>query len=326
MMKAVVIAEFGEPDKLQVQNRRIPTIAADEVLIEVHAAGINRPDVFQRLGKYPPPAGVIADIPGLEVSGVIAARGRNVTQWRLGDPVCALIPGGGYAEYVSAHAAHCLPIPQNVSFLEAACLPETVFTVWHNVFQRGGLTAGETLLVHGGSGGIGSTAIQLANLFGARVYSTAGSDEKCTFCERLGAAVCINYHTADFAEELGAGTIDVVLDSIGAPYFDKNITVLAEEGRLIFINAVAGRYASLNIGQLMGKRLTLTGSTLRNRSIAFKAGLREEVQHNVWPLLSKRTFVPFVDRSFPLDDAATAHALMESGDFKGKLALEVRSG
>lgn len=322
-MKAIVITGFGAADKLQLQDRPMPLMAADQVMIQVHAAGINRPDIFQRLGKYPPPAGVVADIPGLEIAGIITACGSGVTRWKPGDRVCALIAGGGYAEYVTAHASHCLPIPDDLNFMEAACLPETVYTVWHNVFQLGKLRQGEALLIHGGSGGIGTTAIQLAHLFGARVYATAGTDEKCTFCERLGAVACINYQQYDFAERLGERTIDVVLDSIGAPYFDRNLSLLAEEGRLVFINAVAGKQATLNIGQLMRKRLTLTGSTLRNRSVAFKAGLTEAVEHHVWPLLADGAFKPVIAESFALGEAQKAHELMESGNFIGKLVLEI---
>lgn len=324
-MKVAVIQSFGPPESLQLQERPTPVPTAEQVLIRVHAAGINRPDIFQRQGKYPAPAGVVPDVPGLEVSGIVEACGAGVTRWQPGDRVCALLPGGGYAEYAVAHEAHCLPLPRKLPFTVAACLPETVFTVWHNVFQRGQLARGESFLVHGGSGGIGSTAIQLAVLAGARVYATAGSDEKCRFCEALGAVTGINYRTHDFAERLEAGTIDVLLDSIGSPYVERNITLLAEEGRLVFINAVGGRQAEVDIGKLMQKRLTLTGSTLRGRNAAFKANLCQAVEQHVWPWLVSGAFRPVIHRSFPLAQAAAAHSFMESGDFMGKLVLEVIS-
>ncbi len=321
-MKAIVIRLPGGPDQLTMQERPIPHVNANEVLIKVHAAGINRPDIFQRQGKYPAPEGVVQDIPGLEVAGIVEDCGRGVTRWKPGDRVCALLPGGGYAEYAAADASHCLPIPAKVSFCEAACLPETVLTVWHNVFQRGCLISGQSFLVHGGSGGIGTTAIQLASLAGAKVYATAGTDEKCRFCEELGAVSCINYRDRDFATELEAGTIDVLLDSIGTPYFDRNIDLLAEEGRIIFINAVGGRQAALNISRLMQKRLTLTGSTLRNRDSEFKADLCRAVERYVWPWLSRGDFRPVIYRSFSLARVPEAHTLMESGNFMGKLVLE----
>ncbi|MGK6351186.1 NAD(P)H-quinone oxidoreductase [Parapedobacter sp. DT-150] len=323
MMQAVVITEYGDAEGLKLRQRPRPEPGVDEVLIKVHAAGINRPDVFQRTGNYPAPAGVVQDIPGLEVAGVVDACGDQVSRWKPGDKVCALVPGGGYAEYAAVNASHCLPVPDGLDFLEAACLPETVFTVWHNVFQRGRLQRGETLLVHGGSGGIGTTAIQLATGFGAQVYATAGSPEKCTFCEQLGAETCINYQEDDFAERLAGKRIDVILDSIGAPYFERHLSLLADEGRLVFINAVGGRLAQVNITALMQRRITLTGSTLRSRDAAFKGALREAVETQVWPLIAAGKFKPVVHRVFPLAEAAKAHQLMESGDFIGKLVLEV---
>ena len=322
-MKAIVIRSAGAPESLQLVNRPVPVPKPGEVLIRVYAAGINRPDIFQRQGRYPAPPGVVADIPGLEVSGVIEACGTAVTQWQPGDRVCALLPGGGYAEYATANALHCLPVPSGLSFAEAACVPETVFTVWHNVFQRGRLSSGDTFLVHGGSGGIGTTAIQLARLAGATVYATAGTDEKCDFCKNLGAASCVNYNSCDFATQFEPGTIDVLLDSVGAPYFDRNISLMADEGRLIFINAVGGAKASFNIGLLMQRRLTMTGSTLRGRDAAFKASLCRAVGEGVWPWLESGAFRPVIDRSFPLTDAAGAHAFMESGNVMGKLVLAV---
>lgn len=323
MMQAVVITAFGGADVLITQQRPIPVPNTGEVLIKVYAAGINRPDIFQRKGSYPAPSGVVPDIPGLEVSGVVDACGSGVTRWVPGDKVCALVAGGGYAEYVAVDALHCLPIPGSLGFEAAACLPETVFTVWHNVFQRGKLQRGETLLVQGGSGGIGTTAIQLARLFGAEVYATAGSSEKCAFCEQLGAAACINYKEDDFAARLAGKRIDVILDSIGAPYFDQHISLLADEGRLVFVNATGGKRAALDMLALMQRRLTLTGSTLRGRDVAFKSALREAVEKEVWPLVGSGAFKPIIHRAFPLADARHAHGLMESGDFMGKLVLKV---
>ncbi len=323
-MNAVVITAYGGPESLTLEERPMPMLLDDEVLIAVYAAGINRPDVFQREGHYPAPAGVVPDIPGLEVAGMVARCGSGVTRWGPGDRVCALVPGGGYAEYVTVSAAHCLPIPDHLGFIEAACLPETVFTVWHNVFQRGRLQAGEALLVHGGSGGIGTTAIQLAMQFGATVYTTAGSEEKCRFCEQLGAVRCINYREADFADILSDVRIDMVLDSIGAPYFERHIALLAEEGRLVFVNAVEGRHTPLDIIKLMQRRLTLTGSTLRARDAVFKSELRASIEQHVWPLVEAGAFRPVIHRAFPLIQAPEAHRLMESGDFIGKLVLAVR--
>lgn len=323
-MNAIVITEFGAPDRLQLRERETPTVGTDEVLIKVYAAGLNRPDIFQRQGKYPSPPGIVPDIPGLEVSGEIVVCGNEVTRWKPGDRICALVGGGGYAAYAVAHASHCLPIPHNLSYNEAAVLPETIFTVWHNIFQRGNLVGGESLLVHGGSGGIGTTAIQLASLMGARVYATAGTDEKCHFCEQLGAISCINYRTHDFAEQFGEEKMDVLLDSIGAPYFERNISLLADDGRMVFINATGGRHAELNISLLMQKRITLTGSTLRSRSITFKAALCQAVERHVWPLLDTGDFKTLVHQSFPLADASKAHEQMESGNFMGKLVLEIK--
>ncbi|MFC3196901.1 NAD(P)H-quinone oxidoreductase [Parapedobacter deserti] len=321
MMRVIVIEAFGSVDGLVVRRRPIPEPSPGEVLIKVCAAGVNRPDIFQRKGHYPAPPGVVQDIPGLEVAGVVESCGTGVTRWVPGDKVCALVAGGGYAEFVTVDASHCLPIPQNLGFEEAACLPETVFTVWHNVFQRGLLQSGETLLVQGGSGGIGTTAIQLARLFGAQVYATAGSDEKCAFCEGLGAGICVNYKTQDFAEQLSGRRIDVILDSIGAPYVEKHLSLLADEGRLVFINAAGGKRATLDILTLMQRRLTLTGSTLRSRDAAFKSTLREAVEQAVWPLVSSGAFKPVIHHVFPLAEARSAHELMESGEFIGKLVL-----
>ncbi len=323
MMRAAVISAYGPASNLRVQQRPVPTPGKGEVLIEVRAAGINRPDTFQRKGKYPAPEGVVPDIPGLEVAGTVAVRGHGVKRWSVGDRVCALVPGGGYAEYVVADALHCLPIPDNLDFREAACLPETVFTVWYNLFQLAKLRRDETVLIHGGSGGIGTTAIQLASSLGVKVYATAGSRAKCDFCEQLGATKCINYKTEDFADRLTSGSVDVILDSIGAPYFEKNMALLADEGRLVFINAMGGRHVTLDLLALMRRRITLTGSTMRSRSAAFKSTLRELVQQEVWPLIREGRLRPIIHESFPLAEAYRAHERMEAGDFMGKLVLDL---
>lgn len=321
MMKAVVITRFGGPEVLAVEERPIPEPGAGQVLLQVHAAGINRPDVFQRKGNYPVPAGATADIPGLEVAGIVHAVGAGVSRWRVGDRVCALLAGGGYAAYAVAEAGHCLPIPQGISFAEAACVPETVFTVWHNVFQRGQLQKGDGLLVHGGSGGIGTTAIQLAHLRGAHVYTTAGTDEKCAACLGLGATRSINYRTADFGAELAGERINVVLDSIGGDYFDKNVDLLAPEGRLVYINATQGRKVSLNLVTLMQKRIVLTGSTLRARDDDFKTALCQAIESEVWPLWASGQFRPVVYRTLDYTQATEAHRLLESGEVFGKLVM-----
>lgn len=321
MMQAVVITAHGGPDVLVVQPRPVPQPGDGEVLIRVAAAGINRPDIFQRKGHYPAPPGVVPDVPGLEVAGTVESCGRNVERFSPGDRVCALVAGGGYAEYVVADARHCLSVPDGVGLVEAACLPETVFTVWHNVFQRGRLQPGERLLVHGGAGGIGSTAIKLAAHWGADVYATAGTAAKCLFCEQLGAVRCINYRATDFAAELAGIAMHVILDSIGAPYFERHMGLLAEEGRLIQLNAMGGRKATIDLLTVMQKRVTVTGSTLRARDPAFKAALREDVERQVWPLVATGTLRPVIHQTFSLADAGRAHALLESGDVMGKLAL-----
>lgn len=320
-MKAVIITTYGAPEVLQIQEREIPKPAADEVLIKVKAAGVNRPDIIQRKGHYAPPPGVPTDIPGLEVAGIVEACGRNVSSVQTGEHVCALIGGGSYAEYAVANAAHCLPIPGTLNFTQAASLPETVLTVWHNVFQRGKLIAGEKFLVHGGSSGIGITAIQLANAFGATVFATAGSKEKCDACENLGAEKCINYKEEDFETVLKDEKIDVILDMIGGDYTEKNIRLLNTEGRLVFINAMKGGKANFDALDIMRRRLTITGSTLRNRDAAFKAALIADVYKNVWTLLEIEKFKPVIYKTFPLADAAGAHALMESSEHIGKIVL-----
>lgn len=319
-MKAVVITAFGTADVLRVESRERPMIGDSQVLIGVKAAGINRPDIFQRKGHYPAPPDVVQDIPGLEVAGVVLEVGAEVTRWAQGDEVCCLIAGGGYAEFVAVEADCCLPIPTGLSFAEAACLPETIFTVWDNVFRRGALKRGEHLLVHGGSGGIGSTAIQLAKACGAQVSATSGSAEKCAYCASLGADRVINYKEEDFADVLQATGVDVILDSIAGDYFDKNVSLLHADGRLVHINAVKGKQVSLDILKLMQKRLILTGSTLRSRDLAFKAELTREVQEFIWPLVGD-AFKPQLYKTFPYTEASKAHQLLEDGHVLGKVAL-----
>jgi len=324
MMTAIEIREPGEPDVLVPVERPTPVPAADEVLIRVAAAGVNRPDVFQRRGRYAPPPGA-SDIPGLEVSGVIDTLGPGVAEWRVGDAVCALVTGGGYAEYCVAPAPQCLPVPRGMTIATAGAIPETFFTVWTNVFQRGRLQPDESILVHGGSSGIGTTAIQLAKARGSRVFATAGSTEKCAACERLGAERCINYRDEDFVTAVRALTggrgVDVILDMIGGDYFARNIDALAMEGRLVEIATLHGVKAEVNIQTIMGRRLTITGSTLRPRPIADKAAIASELRQQVWPLLESGAVKPIIHASFPLREAAEAHRVMESSSHIGKLLL-----
>lgn len=298
--------------------------AAGEVLIRVAAAGVNRPDVLQRRGAYPPPPGA-SDLPGLEVSGTIEARGDGVTEWRVGDRVCALLSGGGYATLCVAPAVQCLPIPPAMDFVTAAAIPETFFTVWTNVFDRGRLKSGETALFHGGSSGIGTTAIQLASARGARVFATAGSDEKCRACEQLGAERAINYKTEDFVASIkdltGGRGVDLILDIVGGDYIARDLAALAVEGRLVVIGFMGGDTATLDFRRILGRRLTVTGSTLRPRSAAEKGEIAVALRREVWPLLQKGTIRPVVYRTFPLDDAAAAHRLMESSEHIGKIVL-----
>src|SRR3954452_23220466 len=323
-MTAIEIREPGEPDVLVPAERPIPAPAIGEVLIRVAAAGVNRPDVFQRRGRYAPPPGA-SDIPGLEVSGVIEALGAGVSGWTIGDAVCALVTGGGYAEYCVAPAPQCLPLPHGMDIVTAAAIPETFFTVWTNVFQRGRLQPGESLLVHGGSSGIGTTAIQLAKTTGARVFATAGSAEKCAACERLGAERAINYRDEDFVavvrELTGGHGADVVLDMVGGEYFARNIDVLAVEGRLVEIATLRGAKADVNIQTIMVRRLTVTGSTLRPRPVSDKAAIAAELHARVWPLLESGAVKPIVHATFPLRAAADAHRMMESSVHIGKLLL-----
>jgi len=325
-MTAIEIREPGDPDVLVPVERPRPEPGVGEVLIAVAAAGVNRPDIFQRRGRYPPPPGA-SDIPGLEVAGTIAAIGAEVRDWRIGDAVCALVAGGGYAEYCTAPAPQCLPPPRGLDLTAAAAMPETFMTVWTNVFDRGRLVAGESLLVHGGSSGIGTVAIQLARARGARVFATAGSAAKCEACERLGAERCIEYHQTDFVgaikEATGGRGVDVVLDMVGGEYFARNVDALAVEGRLVEIATLHGAKADLNIQTIMQRRLTITGSTLRARPIADKGAIAAAVRAHVWPLVERGVVKPVIFKTFPLGAAAQAHALMESSAHIGKIVLVV---
>lgn len=323
-MTAIEITEPGGPEVLQPVSRPVPSPAAGEVLIKVLGAGINRPDVFQRKGAYPAPPGA-SDIPGLEVSGTIAALGAGVTSWQEGDAVCALVAGGGYAEYCVAPVEQVLPIPNGMEVADAAALPETFFTVWTNVFDRAALQPGESLLIHGGSSGIGTTAIQLAKNLGSTVYATAGSPEKCALCEKLGATKAINYRDEDFEEVLKAATnkggVDVILDMVGGDYVAKNIRLLAPEGRLVFIAFLKGSKAEVDFNRVMRHRLKIMGSTLRPQSVAAKGKIAGHLKQTVWPLLDSGAVQPIIDSRFPLSDAAGAHALMESSAHMGKILL-----
>jgi len=325
-MTAIVITSFGAPEVMQPQERPITMPDDHEVLIEVKAAGVNRPDVSQRQGKYPPPPGAPQDVPGLEVAGMIVACGHKVTRWKVGDKVCALVPGGGYASFCLAHESNALPVPQGFSFTEAAALPETFFTVWTNVFQRGHLMSGETLLVHGGSSGIGTTAIMLAKAFGAKVIVTAGTYEKCAACVKLGADHAINYKTQDFVEEVkkitdGQGA-DVILDMVGGSYVQRNYAAAAVEGRIVQIAFMQGyKIEALDMRAISAKRLTHTGSTLRPRTPEQKAIITRELEAKVWPLLDKGAFRPVIDATYPLAEAAKAHAHMETSTHVGKIVL-----
>ena len=320
-MEAIVISRPGPPEVLICQEQLKPVPGDSEVLIRVQAAGVNRADILQREGHYPAPAHVSATIPGLEIAGVIEACGATVTRWKTGDAVVALLAGSGYAEYVAVEAGHCLSVPRGWKFTDAAALPEAVCTVWSNVMQRGQLRPGEGFLVHGGSSGIGLAAIQLARSRGARVFATAGSLEKCRACEQAGAERAINYRTDDFEAALKDGGIDVILDMVGGDYVAKNLRLLRPDGRLLFIAAMQGARAEFNVLQVMTRRLTITGSTLRSRDRIFKSALIAEVEREVWPLIEAGRFQPNVFRVFPLAEAAAAHRLMESGEHIGKIVL-----
>ncbi|MEZ0540406.1 NAD(P)H-quinone oxidoreductase [Fibrella arboris] len=320
-MKAISITRPGNGSVLRLEDRPMPEPADGQVLIRVRAAGVNRSDIHQRQGGYgTDPTG---QIPGLEVAGVIEKCGPETDRWRVGQGVCALISGGGYAEYVTVDQRNCLPVPAHLSFVEAASLPETVMTVWSTVFQWGHLAAGETLLVHGGSSGIGVTAIQIAKALGSSVYATAGSDAKCKACEELGATRCINYRKEDFEQALQGIDIQVVLDMVGGEYTPKNLRLLATDGRLMFINSMQGAESQLHIPTLMQKRITISGSMLKPRDADFKAALTAAVHHHVWPLLTDGRLKPVVYRTFPLAEVAQAQALLESSEHIGKIMLEV---
>lgn len=323
-MRAIEISEAGGPEVLRLTTRLIPSVSAEDILIKIVAAGVNRPDALQRAGAYAPPPDA-SDLPGLECSGEVVAVGAGVSRWALGDKVCALLPGGGYAEYVTTHQDHALPIPAGLSMVQAAALPETFFTVWTNVFERGGLKAGETFLVHGGTSGIGTTAIQLANAMGARVFTTAGSDEKCAKCLELGAELAINYNEEDYVEAVKNATdgrgVDLILDMVGGAYIARNIYALAMDGRLAMIAFLSGPKAEINFAQIMTKRITVTGSTLRPRSIQDKAVIAESLREHVWPLIEAGRIAPVMDSIFPLENAADAHRRIESSGHIGKIVL-----
>ena len=326
MMRAVEITKPGGPEVLQMTQRPMPVAGHGQVVLKVAYAGVNRPDALQRAGMYAPPP-TASDLPGLEASGTVVAIGDGVADLSVGDQVCALLPGGGYAEYVMTPAAHCLPVPDGLSRKEAACLPETFFTVWSNVFTRGGLKAGERFLIHGGSSGIGTTAIQLANAFGARVFVTAGSAEKCAACVALGAEKAINYKEEDFVEVMKAeGGADLVLDMVGGDYIPRNIKVLANDGRLVQIAFLQGPVVELNFAMMMMKRLTITGSTLRPQSDLAKSRIAQDLREAVWPLIAAGKVKPVMDSTFDLADAADAHARMESSGHIGKIVLTVAGG
>jgi putative PIG3 family NAD(P)H quinone oxidoreductase len=326
-MIAVSIREPGGPEVLTPVERPVPSIGAGDVLIKVAAAGVNRPDIMQRQGRYSPPPGV-SDIPGLEVAGTVDAIGSDVRGWSVGDGVCALVAGGGYAEYCAAPAPQCLPVPAGLTLVEAAGLPEVMFTVWTNVFERGRLQEGESILVHGGSSGIGTAAIQLARARGARVFATAGSPEKCAACEALGAERAINYRTEDFVAAIKASTadrgVDVVLDMVGGDYMQRNIDALALDGRLVQIAQLGGYRSTINTVPILQRRLTITGSTLRPRPVEEKGRIARQVQEHVWPLLESRQVRVLVHATFPLARASEAHQLMESSTHIGKLVLLVQ--
>lgn len=325
-MNVVEITKPGGPEVLVPAKRDIPEPAHGDILIKVIAAGVNRPDALQRAGAYDPPKGA-SDLPGLECSGTVAAVGAGVTRWAVGDEVCALLPGGGYAEYVTTPADHALPVPKGLDMVQAAALCETYFTVYSNVFMRGGLQAGEVFLVHGGSSGIGTTAIQLAAKAGARVFVTAGSAEKCAKCTELGAERAINYREEDFVEvmkaETGGKGIDLILDMVGGDYIPRNVKALALDGRLVQIAFLGGPKAELNFAQVMVKRLTITGSTLRPQSDGAKAAIARELEDKIWPMLSDGTIAPVMDSTFPLAEAAAAHTKMETSKHIGKIVLVV---
>ena len=323
-MTTIAIRAPGGPDVLVPAERDVPAPGAGEILVKVAAAGVNRPDVMQRMGLYPPPKGA-SDIPGLEIAGEVAALGSGVTRWKVGDKVAALVSGGGYAQFCPVHESNALPVVAPLTLVEASAIPETFFTVWHNVFERGALKRGETLLVHGGTSGIGTTAIQLAKAFGATVIVTAGSAEKCDACRRLGADVAVNYRNEDFVaatkQATGGKGADLILDMVGGDYIERNYEAAAVDGRIVQIAFQQSPKATVNFTRLMLKRLTHTGSTLRARSVADKAAIARALEQNVWPLLAAGKVKPVVYKTFPLTEAAAAHALMESSRHIGKIVL-----
>jgi len=325
-MSVVEIASPGGPEQLKLAQRPVPRPGDGEVLVRVAAAGVNRPDVMQRQGRYPPPPGA-SDLPGLEIAGEIAALGPKVSGLSIGDKVTALLSGGGYASYAVAAAPLCLPLPEGISMVEAAAIPETFFTVWTNLFDRGRCKAGDTVLIHGGTSGIGTTAIQLAAAWGARVFATAGSDDKARACERLGAVRGINYRTQDFVEamraETGGNGVDVTLDMVAGSYVARNLDIAALEGRIVMISLIGGARAEINLGTILTKRLTLTGSTLRSRTVAQKAEVADAVKKNIWPLLAAGRVRPIIHATFPLAEAGEAHRLMESSNHIGKIVLTI---
>jgi putative PIG3 family NAD(P)H quinone oxidoreductase len=326
-MMAIEITRPGGPLVLKPGKRAVPEPNPGELLIQVRSAGVNRPDVLQRQGHYPPPAGA-SDIPGLEIAGDIIAIGEGVTRFRIGERITALVAGGGYAQYCTVHETNALPIPAGYGYIEAAAIPETYFTVWHNVFERGALQSGEAFLVHGGSSGIGTTAIQLASAFGAYVITTAGSHDKCEACLKLGADRAINYRTEDFAaavkEATGGKGVNLILDMVGGDYIERNYEAAALDGRIVQIAFLNGAKTTTDVSKLMVKRLTHTGSTLRNRPVEFKAGIARELELNVWPLLVERRVAPVIDMVYPLHEAWRAHERMEDGHHIGKIVLDVR--
>ncbi len=325
-MKAIEIAQPGGPEVLRVTTRPVPVAGPGELLVRVEAAGVNRPDVLQRLGNYNPPPGA-SDIPGLEIAGRIVGLGEGVAAWRQGEALTALVAGGGYAEYCAVPAPQALPIPAGFDMVRAAALPETFFTIWTNLFDRARLQPGESLLVHGGASGIGTTAIQLGRAFGARVFATAGGPEKCAACERLGALRAIDYHKEDFVAVVegltGGKGVDVILDMVGGDYVNRNLRVLAVEGRLVQISFLKGSTVEINLLPVMMKRQTITGSTLRPRSVVEKGAIAAALRAKVWPLLERGEVAPVIDRTFPLEEAAAAHRLMESGAHIGKIVLTI---
>ena len=325
-MTAVAITEPGGPMVLKPEKRPVPQPGPGEILIRVHAAGVNRPDVFQRMGAYPPPPGA-SDLPGLEAAGTVAAVGSGVKRWAVGDEVTALTPGGGYAEYCLVHESNALPVPHGFTFTEAAAVPESFFTVWHNVFERGGLQPGESFLVHGGTSGIGTSAIQLASAFGSYVIATAGSADKCEACLKLGADRAVNYREEDFVRVVRDATngkgVDVILDMVGGDYVARNYDAAAVDGRIVQIATLNGAKATADFSKLMVKRLTHTGSTLRPRTVEFKGHIAAELERRVWPLLAQRKIAPVMDMIFPLREAWRAHERMQEGEHIGKIVLDV---